>query len=209
MGRAMSVAQLLRQKKEYFEFEGKWFDAFERPETCGSWIVWGGSGSGKTTFMLQLAKYLSGFKRVLYNSLEEGDSLSFQNAIRRVDLEGSKVQFVCEPIEEMVERLRKRKSPDVVIIDTIQYCQMNQKEYMKLLRPLTKHKLLIFNSHEVASQPDGRTAIVVKRDAMLKIRVEGFRAFSQGRFKGVHDYFTINEKLANGYWHKKEVNYEE
>lgn len=201
----MSVAQLLRQKKEYFEFDGKWFDAFERPETRGAWLIWGGSGSGKTTFMLQLAKYLSGFKRVLYNSLEEGDSLSFQNAIRRVDLEGMKVQFVCEPIDEMAERLKKRKSPDVVIIDTIQYCNMNQKEYIRILRPLMRSKLIVFNSHEVASQPDGRTAIVVKRDAMLKVRVEGFRAFSQGRFKGSDEYFTIVESEADKYWHKKEI----
>lgn len=43
--------------------------------------VWGNSGNGKTSFVMQLCKYLCRFGRVAYNSLEEGASLTMKNTL--------------------------------------------------------------------------------------------------------------------------------
>ena len=48
MGRALSVNEVLNQKKQTFPFEGKWAEAFGRPERTGVWFVWGNSGNGKS-----------------------------------------------------------------------------------------------------------------------------------------------------------------
>ena len=49
----------------------------------GCWFVWGNSGNGKTSFVMQLCKELCKYDRVAFNSLEEGTSLTVQNNLRR------------------------------------------------------------------------------------------------------------------------------
>lgn len=88
------------------------------------WLIWGDSGSGKTTFTLQLCKYLAGFGRVAYDSLEQGLSLSLQRAWERVDMAeaGSNIILLNkEELPELRARLSKRKSPEIVVIDSLQY----------------------------------------------------------------------------------------
>ena len=83
MARALSVQEVLSMKKAVFPFEGKWEEAFGTPERTGVWFIWGNSGNGKSSFVMQLCKELCKFGRVAYDSLEEGDSLSMQNSLKR------------------------------------------------------------------------------------------------------------------------------
>lgn len=79
MRRALNVRDILNKKYDVFPFEGKWKDAFDTPEVRGCWFVWGNSGNGKTSFVMQLCKELCKYDRVAFNSLEEGTSLTVQN----------------------------------------------------------------------------------------------------------------------------------
>ena len=54
MKRAISVRDILDKKYETFPFEGKWKEAFDTPENRGVWFIWGNSGNGKTSFVMQL-----------------------------------------------------------------------------------------------------------------------------------------------------------
>lgn len=131
MGRAKSVSELLATKVETFPFKGEWYDAFGEPERKGVWLVWGNSGNGKTTFVVQLCKYLCQFERVIYNSLEEGASLTMKNTLVRCGMLEVNRRFLLldnEPIDELSERLLRRKSPGIVVIDSFQYTQMNYKQ---------------------------------------------------------------------------------
>lgn len=201
---ALNVSQLLAQKKSTLELPEDMRLAFGEPEAIGTWIIWGQSGNGKTTFALQLAKALTLNGRVLYNSLEEGTSLSLMHAAERVGLSevGNKIQFVCEDIPTLTARLKKRRSPKIVFIDSLQYTQMEYRDYIALKEALPNH-LIIFVSHARGNQPDGRIGLKVKYDAMLKIWVEGYRAHSMGRFKGKRGAVTIWEEGAKIYWGKK------
>ena len=198
---ALSVSQLLAQKKETFELSPEWKIAFGEPEVIGTWIIWGQSGNGKTTFALQLAKELCQHGVVLYNSLEEGDSLSLMNAVERVGLQhvNRRVRFVCEDMETLLIRLKKRRSPKIVFIESFQYTQMSYKQYIELKEQLPNH-LLIFVSHADGNNPSGRSAKSVMYDSMLKIWVEGYRAFSKGRFIGERGWINIWEEAAQRYW---------
>ena len=140
-------------KKETLKLTGAWADAFGEPERIGVWFIWGNSGNGKSSFVMQLCKELAKFGRVAYDSLEEGAS----------------------------------------------HTQMSYKEYIKF-KEAHRNKLLIFISHADGRNPDGRSAKKVMYDAALKIYVEGFRAFSKGRFFGSVGHFTIWDEGAVRYW---------
>jgi putative protein kinase ArgK-like GTPase of G3E family len=71
MARALSVTEAVSMKKETLKLTGAWADAFGEPERIGVWFIWGNSGNGKSSFVMQLCKELAKFGRVAYDSLEE------------------------------------------------------------------------------------------------------------------------------------------
>lgn len=195
MRKALSVTDICRKNYETFPFEGAWLEAFGCPERVGTWIVWGQSGSGKSTFAVQLCRELSRFGKVLYDSLEEGTSLTFRNKIAQLqDVERGRFLVVSEPMEALKERLAKRRSADFVIIDSFQYTGLDYRSYLALKQTLAS-KLLILISHADGKLPSGRAAKSVMYDASLKIWVEGYRAYSKGRFIGENGgVYTIWEE---------------
>lgn len=189
-------------KYETMAFDGAWRDAFGTPERRGVWIIWGNSGNGKTSFALQLAKYLCRFGRVAYDSLEEGACLTMQEAMRRENMMEVNKKFLLidnENMEELGIRLSRQKSPDIVVIDSFQYTQMNYRQYIAF-KERHKRKLLIFVSHADGKLPNGRAAKSLMYDASLKIYIEGFRAFSKGRFIGPVGHIDIVPDKARTYW---------
>ena len=135
MGKQIPNKQIGKTKFQSVDFEGEWLRSFGRPELRGSWLVYGGSGSGKTTFMLQLAKYLTKFSRVAYDSIEQGLTLSFQKAWERTNMIEVGNRFTLIEKEstkkEIWDRMAKRNSPNIIIIDSVNYMQdMNKKEYI-------------------------------------------------------------------------------
>lgn len=186
MSRAVSINQLYAKKRNLLAFESEYAASFGRPELTGAWLIWAKSGSGKTTFVLKLCKYLTKFARVAYNSMEEGDSQSFKLACQRVAMEEVKSRFILlnnEPIEEMKVRLRKHKAPQIIVIDSIQYSQMTYADYIALKTEFPNVLFLII-SHTEGKEPDGKIAKKIKYDSMIKIHVEGYRAFPVSRYGG-------------------------
>ena len=185
--RAMSVNDLLNYRSHSLEFEGKWLDSFGRPERTGSWLIWGSSGNGKTRFAVQLCKYLADLgERVAYNSVEEGasESLKIPFAAESVVEAARKVLILDkEPISELIVRLDKPKSPDIIIIDSLQYTGLSYADY-KHLRDSFRKKLFIFISHADGRNPAGRVAQAVRFDAFVKIWIEGYQAFPVSRYGG-------------------------
>lgn len=201
LSRAVSVSEILNKKFIEMPFEGKFKASFGIPERSGVWIVWGSSGNGKTRFNLQLAKEMAKYGKVAYNTLEEGARKSFQKAVRETNMKEVAGRFVIlnrEPIEELKERLRKRKSPDIVIVDSFQYTGLTKPEYIALKEEFDK-KLFIFISHAEGKKPEGRPARFIQYDADVKIRIEGYKAFPTSRYGG-GEPFTIWHQGAKDYW---------
>lgn len=182
--RAYSPVDLLSMKIPRYDFEGRWEALVGRPAAGGTWIIWGSPGNGKTSFVMQLAKYLCRFGRVVYDSLEEGTSLSVQTSMRRHGMLEVSRRFTLldrEPIEVLSLRLDRHKSPGVAIIDSLQYSGLTYKGY-QLLKERHRGKLLIFVSHAEGLRPGGRVGKSVEYDADVKIYVSGFTAHCKSRF---------------------------
>ena len=191
--RAVSVTELYNTEFEYYELSPEFEAAFGSPEKNGIWFIWGNSGNGKTIFSLKLAKELTRFGKVLYNSYEEGIKGTMKNHCKTVAMAEVKGKFLltCEPVDELLERLRKQKSPDIIIIDSLQYTQMTFKKFAKIKEEFAGKKLLVFVSHALGKNPRGKTAEGVLYDANLKIWVEGYTAYSRGRTIGDTGSYTI------------------
>ncbi|MCQ2327025.1 MAG: DNA repair protein RadA [Bacteroidales bacterium] len=168
--------------------EGAWQRFMGRPEERGCWLVWGRSFSGKTRLVLALAKYIAeiGYK-VAYLSLEEGNSVSMRKAFREACMESVNERltlWVEMDVEDMKAELRKQRSPQVVVIDSLQYLGINYQGYKELKREF-ENKLFIFISHaNEKKEPMGATAVRIRYDAMVKILVDGFRAKAFSRYGG-------------------------
>lgn len=202
MNRAVSVSGLMQMNHRPMAFEGEFQKLIGRPQKTGSMLIWGNSANGKTRFALQLAKYMCKFDRVAYNSLEEGASHSMKHAFIETGMQEVKRKLILldkEPIPDLIKRLERKKSPGIIIIDSIQYSGLNYKQYQLLLERF-RNKLFILISHADGKHPAGRVAKSIRFDAFVKIRIEGYRAFANGRYGGSGEPYTIWDKGAYDYW---------
>lgn len=203
MAKALTYKNIEDYKPVELPFTGKWVASFGSPEVKGSWLIWGNSGNGKTRFTLQLCKYLCQFGRVAYNSLEEGLSKSMRNAIIQVGMKEVARRFLLLDMEsknDLEKRLEQRKSPDIVVIDSLQYFRMTMTDYERFKKKFP-NKLLIFISHAKGKEPKGSLAESIRYDAFVKIWVEGYTAFPVSRYvNGDAQPFVIWIKGAEDYW---------
>ena len=202
MSRAYSIRNVFDAKFRTLELSGQWKSAIGDPELTGSWFIYGPPKNGKTSFAMQLAKYLSGFRRVAYNSIEEGLSLSIRKAMERAELqdEGSRIVLVRKDYEDMKSWLTSKKSPDIVFVDSVQFMEMKFSEY-KQLKSMFPGKLFIYVSHVNGGLPDGYTARKIWRDSNVSFHVKAFKAFPVSRYGG-GDPLLVSEERALEYWGK-------
>jgi hypothetical protein len=202
MQKALSVMNLLNTHTNTVTFEGDWFRLIGNPELSGNWLIWGQSSNGKTHFALQLCKYLTKFGRVAYNSMEEGLGESLKKAIiheRMQDVHGKIIFIDNESIDELIVRLKKRKSPQIIAIDSLQYAGINYSQY-KELKAMFSRKLFLWVSHASGKNPSTRVAEKIRYDVPVKIRVEGHKAFAQSRYGSMSEPFVIWDEGAANYW---------
>lgn len=182
--RAYSPVEIQNMNIPSFEFAGDWEASLGRPAKTGTWIIWGHSGNGKSSFAMQLIKYLCKFDRVIYDSLEESTGKSLQMSLNRHGMEEVNHKLLIldrEPMDRLSERLSRKRSPGIAIIDSFQYSGLSYQGY-KELKERHANKLLIFISHAEGMRPEGRAAKKVEYDADVKIFIQGFRAMCKSRF---------------------------
>lgn len=195
LGKAISPKQLAATKFKTMNLPSPYNELIGTPELGGCWIIWGNSGNGKTRLALELSKVLTAFGRVWYNSLEEGQSLSIQNAFAQVrmdEVSGRISLLNGETIEELKIRLRRKRSADIIVIDSLQYTGLNYKAYTELKDEFPK-KLFVFVSHADGKEPAGRVAKSVRYDCSVKIHVEAYKAEAASRYGGGKEYIIWKE----------------
>lgn len=148
---------------------------------------------------MQLAKYLTKWHLVAYDSIEEGISASFAETLRRCRMNEVKAsRFIVlnnEDIKDIECRLSKRKSPKIVIIDSIQFLGLNTETYLRWKKRFPE-KLFIYITHLQGQYPEGKTALKIWRDSDVVIKVEGFRAYPTSRYGGGKPITISEEKAA-------------
>lgn len=202
MNRAYSVKNIYDAKFNVMPFEDEWRAAIGCPQYAGTTIIMGPPKNGKTSFAMQWSKQLAKFGRVLYHPVEERLSLSIREQLKRVEMIDVGSRFIMtdgsENVDELIVRLEKHRSPEFIVIDSVQFWDLRWTDY-KLLKQRFPNKRFSYISHLDGKQPEGNTARRIWKDADSVFRVEGFKVFPVGRYGG-GEPITINERLANEYW---------
>ena len=211
---ALTVGNLLKKKYALMKFTGAWRNTFGTPAPNGVWTIQGRSGSGKTTFALQLVKYLRRQqKRVIYWSLEQCGDYGFQLAVRRANLsKGGGVVFFGNEADAETEILSLMERPrgyDVLIIDSLTALHNNRpsgfcpRDFVMWQKRLAD-KLVIYICHEKngTDQLETPAGNYIKQQANIKVTVVGFVAYANARagfLDGGGEPYVIDQALADEY----------
>ena len=190
MSRSIGVAEFLARKFDVLPFEGKWKDSFAEPEKNFRMVVYGKPGNGKTEFCIQLAKYISQFKKVFYNSYEQGISKSLQDAIVRNNMEeckgrvmfGDRVNF-----KDLMAKLKGRNSAQVVFIDSRDNMGLTYHQYDRLVKTFPRKSFIII-CWESSGKPKGEHGKSIEFMVDIKLHVRNYRAYPRCRFGGNRPY---------------------
>lgn len=206
MAKVLGLKQLLQRKYSFLDnLPERIANSFGKLTMNFIMIVWGQSANGKSSFMMDFLKAIMVYGKVLYVALEEGFEATTQmNALRQLTEEdhSGKIEFADHEMnyDELVKKLKKKKSPKFIVIDSVQYWDVTYDKYKKLKEMFPK-KTFIFLSHASGKIPDGKTADKIRYDAGVKVRIEGFVAFVACRYGGNNPY-VIWEEGAKRYWGK-------
>lgn len=212
----MTLYNLEKKKYNYIPFSKPFEEAFGKREKGGIWIIYGKSGHGKTRFVMDLAKE---FDRMGYNVLFAVLEMGFCSDLKQmltdcgISSKTNDIQFTDSlTTNDIEEQLKKQRSADVVIVDSLQYFVDQQgatDEDIIDLRKRYRKRIFVYVSHVEGREVEGKAAYHVKRDSFVRIQVEGFRAIYKGRGKGgSRGYYTIWEEGASNYWLQNDKNYE-
>lgn len=198
MKRALTPRDIAAKKWKTLPWGEKWSKPFGFPVENASWFISGASASGKSSFVMQLGKELCNYGTVLYLSYEEGVNQSFQRRMGYLKMNEVQGRFrvaVGETYEEVIERLKRPKSPKFIVVDSIQRTEWEYKQIEELVTVLFPKKCFIFVSMEYKSQPMGKPAMKTKYLADMKVRVVGYKAYCQGRAIGeAGSYYVVWEE---------------
>lgn len=192
--RAYSPRDIAAKKWTTLPWGEKWSKPFGEPAENASWFISGASASGKSSFVMQLAKELCQYGLVLYLSYEEGVNQSFQRRmgyLKMNEVQGKFRVVIDDTYDELIARLRKPKSPKFIVVDSFQVSDWTYDQCVELMKMFPR-KCFIFISQEAKSQPMGKPAIRLKYICDTKVRVIGYKAYCQGRAIGeAGSYYVV------------------
>lgn len=195
--RAYSPKEVFAKTYKTLPWDEKWSRPFGFVPINETWFISGATASGKSSFVMQLAKELANYGMVLYLSREEGISQSFKERVERFKMNEVQGRFrvaTSDTYDELVDRLAKPKSPHFVIVDSFQVAEWTYDQAKRLIDRFPS-KSFIFISQEHKGQPMGKAAVRLRYIAGMKVRVVGYKAFCQGRFTDdPGSYYTVWEE---------------
>lgn len=185
--KVLTVSNIIAQSVVRVAFSGAFYEAFRQPQNKGVWFVWGGSGSGKSYFLMQLAKEFAdtGLK-VFYNLLEEEtDDSDFIDRTQTLGMGDVEANFSAASYdyETLTAHLDKRNSPDVVFIDSGIYFFKSFEQYLEFKRKYRK-KIIVVSGHAQGGNPRHEMEKSIMYDARQKIYCNAYLASCKGRTIG-------------------------
>ena len=191
------IYQLQQMKFDRLDFEGEWHRLCGRPTKHFSCIIYGTSGNGKTTAIVSFIKYLCSFGlRATYISHEEGIGGTMQDAFnfaKMSEVSGSVVLAEDATFDETVEYFSKRGSPEIMIIDSIDYCDLTKQQYQFLRKRFPK-KIIIMIAWSQGTKPKTQAAKDIEYMVDIKLLVKNFMIWPKSRFGGNEPYVIWEQR---------------
>jgi len=203
--KVLSLKQLKEKKYDFLpDIPSEFLETFGRLTKNFTMIIYGESGNGKSNLIMSLVRLLLKYGRVLYVSYEEGHEVSMNMlALRQLPEISAGICFAdfTMTYDELVKRLKKKRSEQFIILDSLQYMRIRYEDYIRL-KELFPKKSFIYISHANGKKPRGKVAEDIEYDCTIKVFVKGFIAFIKSRLGGNTPYI-IWEEGAKKYWGSK------
>lgn len=127
----MSLKDLQNKQFKTLEFTGEWKELVGKPEQNFSMMIYGQSGHGKSYLVGQLSEYLANnFGDVLYNSSEEGISLSLQDKVKKLD--SNKLRISNFKDFESIKKHLKKSVSRFVVLDSVNHMNLTPEQLEEL-----------------------------------------------------------------------------
>lgn len=186
--RAYSYEDIERIKFKTIKTDQEWAEHLGEPQLGNShWLVYGGSGHGKTSYVLQVVKHLClNSQKVHYNTSEEGMKKGFQMALKRNNMKGVPgFNYQQENLADLSARLSRQRQAKVVVIDSVQYFfrKMRSEHYFEFISKF-QDTTFIWISGADGNKPKGQIANDIYYDADIVVNVTDYQAvIEKNRFE--------------------------
>lgn len=195
MGKTLGVKDIMKKNYKVFDIEEPWLSSVGLLSKPFSMLVFGLPKNGKTSFIMQLCKYMTKHGKVYYNSAEEGDSKTIQDALKFCKMtdtpDGKFVLGDRDTYPDMVSKLKKNRAV-IVVIDSVDYMYLTADQFKELIK-LFPNKSFIIISWEKARQPKSQAARDIRHMVGSVVHVRSFTAHIEGRYGG-NEPFVIWDK---------------
>lgn len=161
--KVLGVKQFHQMRFQFLPVPAAWAGTLGKVPHNFIAVIYGFSGNGKTEFVVQLAKMLAQLeKKVGWLSYEQRHGSDFQMSTKRNNMEEVTGYFYpIDPIaaipegvsliEDLDNYLSKRSSPDVIVIDSIDYTGFDWDDYVMLKNRYGHKKTFLFIAHSQRS----------------------------------------------------------
>lgn len=127
----MSLDELKKAQFKVLEFKGEWRKLIGTPEERFSLMLYGQSGHGKSHFAMKFSEYLANnFGNVLYNSAEEGVSLTLQSKIK--DIKSDNLFISKHKDFTSIKKALKTSNSKFVILDSVNHMNLTPEQVEEL-----------------------------------------------------------------------------
>lgn len=186
--RAYSYEDIERIKFKTIKIDSEWQQHLGEPQLGNShWLVYGGSGQGKTSYVLQVIKQICmNSQKSHYNTSEEGMKKGFQMALKRNNMKGVPgFNYHQENLAQLTARLSRQRQAKIVVIDSVQYFfrKMRTEHYFDFISKF-QDTTFIWISGADGEKPKGQIANDIYFDADVVIKVKNYQAIvEKNRFE--------------------------
>jgi hypothetical protein len=177
----MSSEQLKAYDYDKYEFTGKWKKFVGEPQVNFAMMVFGLPKSGKSTYCMQFAKYLSNnFGKVLYIAAEEGYSITLQNKVKQFGSANDNVFFCNYREYEPIRELLIKNDFDFVFIDSVNYIRITPQQVEELKHENPQAAFITIQQATKDGKHKGEQEFAHNCDIIVKI--DNGIAYHNGRF---------------------------
>lgn len=211
MAETFSFQRLAKRQFKSYDWDGFLLETLGNCERNFSMLIWGQSAQGKSTFVMMLMKELMQYGKIYFNSIEQGEGLSLQQASERLGLTEVKATEISignkHSYSQMVKTLEKNRA-NFVIIDSIDYMGLTADQYRELRSQFPNKAFIMISWEGYGKKPQTQAGKDIRYMSDIKCRVDSGVAITESRFGETKPFVILPEKAKEHPKFKELVEFE-